>query len=143
MSIDAEKLKAEGWRCHIGTNFNAAGGPFWMLGRHDTRVAGLIVEEKHTNNAGKLHGGALMTFADIALGSGAADSFGHNQCVTAQLALQFVSGAKVGEFITCKPEVVRHTKSLVFVRGLFIAGDRTIASADGIWKAFDGATAKP
>ena len=137
MSIDPEALKADGWRFHAGKFFNAAAGPFWMRGKGATREAGLLIEERHTNNAGRLHGGALMTFADIGLGSGAADAFGHNQCVTAQLQIQFASGGKIGEFIICKPEIVRATRSLVFVRGLIKAGERIVGSADGIGKALE------
>lgn len=132
-AVDAEALKAAGWRCKTGGGFNAALGSFWMRGRGADREVGLIVEERHTNHAGRLHGGALMTFADIGLGSGAGDALGHKYCVTAQLNVQFVSGAKVGEFVLCRPEVVRRSANLVFMRGLITAGDRAIASADGIW----------
>jgi len=47
-----------------------------------------------------------------------------------------VSGAKVGEFIMCRPEVVRRSAQLVFMRGLIATADRTIASIEGIWKEF-------
>ena len=59
--------------------------------------------------------------------------------VTAQMQVQFVAAAKVGELITCQPEVVRKTSSLVFVRGLIEAGGRTVASADGMFKLLDPA----
>jgi uncharacterized protein (TIGR00369 family) len=134
--MDPEVLKAEGWRCRTGKGFDAAAGPYWMRGWGPEREAGLLVEEKHTNNAGKMHGGALMTFTDIALGSGAADALGHKNCVTVQLNIQFVSGPRVGEFIMCRPEVVRRSSELVFMRGLITTAERTIASVEGIWKAF-------
>ena len=130
----ADELIAAGWRCNPGRGFNLAAGPFWVRGEGGELEIGLLVEERHTNNAGRLHGGALMSFADISLGYGAAQALGHKHCVTAQMNLQFVSGARVGEFIACRPQLVRRSSQLVFVRGLILAADRTIASADGIWK---------
>jgi hypothetical protein len=45
--------------------------------------------------------------------------------------------ARVGEFVTVRPEVVRHSKDLIFIRGLICVGDKNIASADGIWKVMN------
>ncbi|MGO8711808.1 MAG: hotdog domain-containing protein [Rhizomicrobium sp.] len=57
-----------------------------------------------------------MTFADIALGYGAANVLGRLRCVTAQLQLQFVASPQIGDFITCRPEVVRHHASDLHAR---------------------------
>jgi acyl-coenzyme A thioesterase PaaI-like protein len=138
MDIDPESLKSAGWTSFKGRNFTGLAGPFWARGQNADREIGLLVEERHSNDhMGILHGGALMTFADIALGWGAAEALNGAPCVTVQLQLHFVAGAKVGEFVSCKPEVVRRTAHLVFVRGLIKAGDKTVASADGIWKQLE------
>ena len=87
-----------------------------------------------------IHGGALMTFADIALGCGVADAVGvETPFVTVQLQYQFAAAAPLGAFVTCLPEVVRRTSQLVFVRGLLQVGERVIGSADGIWKLIEPA----
>src|SRR3546814_12293438 len=78
-----------------------------------------------------------MNFADIALGWIAADALGATNCVTAQLAVQFVAAPKIGEFVSCSAELVRHTSQIIFVRGLITADGRTVASADGIWKVVE------
>jgi acyl-coenzyme A thioesterase PaaI-like protein len=59
--------------------------------------------------------------------------------VTAQMQVQFTAAARVGSFILARPEVVRKTSELVFVRSLFEADGRTVASADGIFKLLDAA----
>jgi hypothetical protein len=41
----------------------------------------------------------------------------------------------MGQLITCEPEVVRKTSSLVFVRGLIKADGEVVGSVDGIFKA--------
>ncbi|KHK91192.1 hypothetical protein LK12_09795 [Novosphingobium malaysiense] len=105
---------------------------------------GLQAEEHLANdNLGIVHGGAMMTFADMALGCGVGHALrkgeplgdpAHSRFVTAQLQVHFVSAAQVGEFILCRPEVVRATSSMVFMRGLIEAAGRTVASVDGIFK---------
>lgn len=134
----AEKLVAEGWeRLDVG-GFTGQVGPFWRRLDEGLRVIGLIVDERHCNlHLGTVHGGVVMTFSDIALGSGVSHALGHNRCATASLQTQFVSVARVGEFLHCKAEVIRTSKQLVFVRGLVMAGERIVANADGIWKVMD------
>jgi len=137
--LNAEWLAATGWKSATVGGFSGQVGPFWFR-RDDSghRVIGLLVEDRHANShLGTLHGGVVMTFADIALGAGADDALGGARSVTASLQAHFVSIARIGEFISCAPEVVRRTRNLVFVRGLIVVGERTIASADGIWKVLE------
>jgi uncharacterized protein (TIGR00369 family) len=136
--MDADQLKAEGWTPVEAGGFSEQLSPFWVRGGNTDPEIGFIVEPRHCNqHMGSLHGGALMTFADLGIGYGASRVLGGSNCSTAQLQIQFVAVAKAGEFVSCKPEVVRQTTRLIFVRGLIRAGDRTIASADGIWKVFE------
>ena len=137
-AVTPESLRAAGWETKELSGFSAHICPLWAR-RTDARVeVGLIVEERHTNyHIGTLHGGAVMTFADIGLGWAVSNAVGHNMCVTLSLQTQFVSVARLGEFITCEAEVIRATKSVVFVRGLIMAGDRIVASAEGMWKVME------
>jgi len=139
--MDPQSLKAAGWKAIEVGGFTGEAGPFWVRDKGSECLLGLIVEERHTNsNLGTLHGGVLMTFADVAFGYGAVKSIGTQLCATAQLQYQFVSLARIGEFVTCRPELVRRTSQLVFMRGLFCVGDKTIGSADGIWKVLEPRT---
>lgn len=136
--MDSATLLAAGWRSVQGQGFTGQLGPIWVHGAAGDRQIGFIATPQQGNNQeGAVHGGALMTFADIALGYAAADALGGSHLVTAQLQLHFVAGGKTGEFISCRPELVRRSTHLIFVRGLLVAGDRTVASADGIWKVLD------
>ena len=97
---------------------------------------GIFVTEAQTNNhIGTLHGGALMTFADMALGSSVVASLGEDRfkTVTTALNTQFVSVAKVGDFVFCEPEIVSQKKKLLFVRGVIQTNERVIGNCDGIW----------
>ena len=137
----SDKLLAAGWECLEVGGFTGLVGPFWRhRDENGAPSIGLIIEERHCNlHLGTLHGGVVMTFADIALGSGVSHALGHSRCATASLQTQFVAVARVGQLLTCKAEVVRASKQLVFVRGLVIADERIIANADGIWKVMDEA----
>ena len=133
------QLKAEGWRKLPAVRYTAAIGPSWVKLLDGRPIVGLeALEHLGNDNLGIVHGGAIMTFADMALGCGVAHALGGKAIfVTAQMNVYFTAAAKVGEFITCQAEVVRKTSSLVFVRGLIEAGGRTVASADGMFKLLD------
>jgi acyl-coenzyme A thioesterase PaaI-like protein len=135
---DPAELSAAGWTCVEADGFTGQLGPIWVRGNGAAREIGFVAAPHHGNtHLGSVHGGVLMTFADIGLGYGAADALGGQHCATAQLQVQFVAIARFGDFITCRPELVRAGTRLLFVRGLIVAGGKTVASADGIWKVLD------
>jgi uncharacterized protein (TIGR00369 family) len=132
------ELQTAGWTAHEIEAFTGQLGTIWTRGMGVTREVGFVVSNRHVNtHLYTCHGGALMTFADTALGFGVVDSLGAQNCTTAQLQLHFVAAAKVGEFVTCRPEIVKRGGQLIFVRGLLCVGDKTVASADGIWKVLE------
>ena len=133
--MNEESLLADGWKPLPMVRYSAAIGPTFVK-RIDGLITLALLAQEHlaNDNLSIVHGGAIMTFADMAMGVGVGDAIGGHAIVTAQLAVQFTAAAKIGDLITCQPEVVRKTSSLVFVRGLIEAGGRTVASADGIFK---------
>ena len=139
--LDEATLIAEGWRRLPGVRYTAAVGPSWMKLQDGRPIVGLQAQEHLANdNLGIVHGGAVMTFADMALGVATAHATGgKSHFVTAQMQVYFTAAAQVGDFVTCHPEVIRKTSSMVFVRGLIEAGGRTVASVDGIFKLLDAA----
>ena len=57
-----------GWKMFANENFEEAAGPFYWRQDADGRVrCAFRAEAKHTNAGGRLHGGSLMTLADMAL----------------------------------------------------------------------------
>lgn len=136
--MDSATLAAEGWECLPTREFSALIGETWMKGLPGARTVCLVADARARNDhMGIIHGGALMTFADIAFGLAVADELGGAYCVTAQLQYHFVAASRPGEPITCEPEVVRRTSQMVFVRGLVKSGDRTVGSGDAIFKVLE------
>ena len=135
---DPADLAAAGWACFEVDGFTGQLGPVWVRNAGAGREIGFVAAPHHRNtHLGTVHGGVLMTFADIALGYGAVETLGDTRGATAQLQIQFVATAHLGDFITCRPELVRQGARLIFMRGLICTGGKTVASADGIWKVLE------
>lgn len=127
----------EGWvHDHVGIHFMERNGPIWYRPLGDRLEVGfLAVAEVHGNNLGIVHGGMLASFADFALGHAVWYAHDRKIVVTAHLDVNFISGAKAGEWIHCTPEIVRKAHSLTFIRGDIKADERVVATASGVWKA--------
>ncbi len=124
-----------GWRVAEQFDpFEAFLGPYFERVSGGVREFAFIVDDRHTNAAGVAHGGALMTFADACLGYALWDATDRAPCVTVGQQTSFLSAAAVGEVIVCRPEVVRKTREIVFMRADFKAGDRIVFTASAVWK---------
>ncbi len=123
-----------GWRPMRPEGYPALIGPFWYRREEGGFRYGFPAEARHLNLGGVVHGGMLMSFADDVLGMTVWEAAGRKPCTTVQLSTQFISPARAGEFVEGRAEVLRSTRSVVFVRGLVTVGDRTVIHADGIWK---------
>jgi acyl-coenzyme A thioesterase PaaI-like protein len=77
----------------------------------------------------------MMTFADRSLGTTAWHANGQKPQATVHLDVHFIDAVQIGEFVEAKVRVVRRTRALIFMSGEFMVGDRTVATANGVWKA--------
>jgi uncharacterized protein (TIGR00369 family) len=134
-ALDAFDPAREGWIVRNDEpGLMALVGPLWQQGGPEDLTFGFLAEEKHLNRRGVVHGGMLMAFADQALGLAAREVHGGLPQATIQLDTQFIAPAVAGEFVVVKPEVVRRTRSILFMRGTLAVGERAVASSQGIWK---------
>jgi uncharacterized protein (TIGR00369 family) len=92
---------------------------------------------KHMNAGDRMHGGCLMTFADIALFQTAYQEMEGASGVTVSLDSTFVDGAYVGELIEATGEVVKAGKSLIFARGQITTGERILMTYSGVIRKFE------
>lgn len=122
-----------GWSVHRDEGFIEHVGPIWELRESGAMRYGFVADPKHVNLLGVVQGGMLMTFADRALGLEAWNAAG-TPCVTVQFEMQFLAPTRIGEFVELRPEMVRRTASLVFLRGVLLANSRPVAAVSGIWK---------
>ena len=111
--------------------FELHAGPFYWDGRD--RFA-FRAEARHCNSHGTLHGGLLMTFIDLVLGTAAKDDAAAENSVTVSLNSNFVAPGKIGDLVEARAEAVRRTKSLSFVRGEVFVEDRVLLTASAVVK---------
>jgi acyl-coenzyme A thioesterase PaaI-like protein len=134
---DAE-FESAGWRRLPTKQFSTVLGQIWVRGEQGAREVGVFTTKAIANDhMGMVHGGALMTFADMALGLAAGEALGGAHMATAQLQFHFTAAAPIGVLLTCKPELIRQTSHLLFVRGLFEADGRVVGMADAMFKALN------
>ncbi|MEE2636089.1 MAG: PaaI family thioesterase [Acidobacteriota bacterium] len=93
-----------------------------------------VAQPHHANTGGQLHGGILMTFADFALCLTAIHGLPGERCVTVSLSCEFTAPGEVGDLVESMAEVVRRSRSLTFVRGQIVVGDRTLLNYSAIVK---------
>jgi uncharacterized protein (TIGR00369 family) len=127
---------AHGWEIVTNTPFGDLVGPIWKRETPELRWA-FVVEPKHLNRAGNLHGGMLMTFADQSMAMTARRATGVKRHATIELNTQFIETVRLGQFVEAHAEVVRATRSVVFMAvKMFVAGC-IVVSANGIWKILE------
>ncbi|MEI9991291.1 MAG: PaaI family thioesterase [Rhizomicrobium sp.] len=115
--------------------FNLHAGPIWRLPADgEVRRFALAVTDKHMNSSGSVHGGMLMTFADIAMSQTARAVSDAPACSTVSLTCDFVGPGKLGEILEARVRVTRRTRTMVFLSADIVVGTRAVAVATGLWK---------
>ncbi len=114
--------------------FVAAVGPFYEKGAGEDRRFGFPAEDRHSNPAGVIHGGVLITFLDHVLGKLVWDALEDRKAATISLNADLLAAARPGDWIEAEGEITRRTTSLLFMRGRAFTEDRTLVTASGIWK---------
>tara|TARA_R110002020_G_scaffold16871_68_gene59806 strand:+ start:5234 stop:5701 length:468 start_codon:yes stop_codon:yes gene_type:complete len=140
MSTVAFDPAAHGWESYTDDGFIGLVGPLWVRAREPAPDYAFMAQPKHQNRRDVVHGGMLMTFADRAMGMTCWYMNDRKPQATIQLNVHFVDAVQVGDFVEARCEVVRRTRSLVFMRGTLVVGERIVATADGVWKAMRSAS---
>ena len=126
-----------GWVVRPGKAFNTHVGPFYEPDGGDPLRCGFVTDERHGNKRDVTHGGMIATAFDVALGNASWAASDGKPCATVQLDIHFVGALQLHEFAEIAIEVVRATRSVVFLHGTMRVGDRVIATASGVWKILD------
>jgi acyl-coenzyme A thioesterase PaaI-like protein len=132
-SIDA--LLANGWKPADTRGFIELVGPMLYRDDGETLRLGFLATAKHGNSRGVVQGGMIATFCDRSLAMGSRRVNNNLPQATIELSIRYIDAVQLGEFVEIAPEVVRKTRSVIFMRGTVTAGGRIVATADGIWKA--------
>ncbi len=121
------------WDLADETRFNATIGKLLVRADGPGRaVCRMFPERRHSNLAEVVHGGAILTFIDMAMfGGGHVAGAAIAYSVTLDLSAQFLSPGRLGEPLDCSVELLRETGRLAFMRGLVVQGDEKVAAWSG------------
>lgn len=93
-------------------------GPFYFNAEGPQVKAAFQPRREHLNGGGTIHGGALMSFADFALFAIAYNALRNTRAVTLTCNNEFLSAGDLNGVVEASGEVLRETRSLIFVRGV-------------------------
>jgi acyl-coenzyme A thioesterase PaaI-like protein len=117
------------WRRGFGRQV----GPLYR-GRHEgCQTMAFRVEEHHVNGMNNAHGGMLMTFADMAWGQVVSIETS-SYWVTVRLMCDFLSAAKLGDWIEAGGETLSQEDGFYVVRGRVWCGETTLMTGTGVFK---------
>ena len=78
-----------------------------------------------------------MTFADQSMAMTARQATSVKRHATIELNTQFIGSVQLGQFVEAHAEVVRATRSVVFMEVKMFVEGRIVVSANGIWKILE------
>jgi uncharacterized protein (TIGR00369 family) len=133
-SITAPGVPANAENISIA-GFNRFAGPFYRLADEGAaRRFAFVALPHHMNGAGTVHGGLLMTFADIAMSRTSRLISGAQSCSTVALNCDFVGPGRLGDLIVATVRATRQTRTLVFLGAELSTAGRMVMTATGLWK---------
>lgn len=135
--IDSKSIP-DGWalQSHEDT-FSGRAGPYYFREDGPTPGVGFFAEPHHLNLGGVVHGGALMTLADMALWDICRREIGVFRGVTVTLNAEFLRPGPAGCFIEAAGETLAIGKRMMFARGLVTAKGKALLSFSGSLKRLD------
>ncbi|HVG05981.1 MAG TPA: PaaI family thioesterase [Burkholderiaceae bacterium] len=123
-----------GWKPRTLEGFIGSVGPLWTRKENESWAYALVPTSQHTNAAGIVHGGWLMTLIDHALSAIAWEDAGRRTCVTIQIDARFMTAVRPQTLVEARGRVVRRTATLSFVEGNLTVGAEVAVTASAILK---------
>ena len=116
--------------------FNQHNGPFFHRPHADLVEHGFYVLSRHCNSLGIAHGGMLASFIDGLLGHAVAVS-AKAPAVTVHLSLDYLSMARMGEWVQGEAKVTRRTRDIVFAEARAFVGAKDVTRRSALFKIMD------
>ena len=113
--------------------FGAINGPIFEKRDADGWARGFMPEDRHSNMAGIVHGGMLMTFADILLARAVLE-VAEPPFVTLRLVGDFVSPAFKDNWVEGRARITSQTDSIYLVEGEVKSRSKLVLQVTGSFK---------
>jgi uncharacterized protein (TIGR00369 family) len=128
----------EGFRAReFGGGFIAVNGPLYARRNEVGFQLGFRVEARHCNPMGICHGGMMATFCDMLLPISAhvmSKELAERFLPTINLQIDYLAASSLGAWVQGEAQLLRATRSLVFMQGLVQADGVSVARVSGIFK---------
>jgi len=118
----------------FSSGFLDVSGPYYTRKDSDHIAVGILISENHINGIEVAHGGVLTTLADVALSYQLFVSEKPRLPIaTINLNTNFLSGAKLGEWVVAHARIDRKGKRTAYCHGEIMAGDRMLMTMTGVF----------
>jgi len=118
----------------FSTGFLDVAGPYYTRKDADHIEVGIRIGEGHINGIDVAHGGVLTTLADVALSYQLfVSEKPHLPIATINLNTNFLSGAKLGEWIVAHAYIDRKGSRTAYCHGNIVAGERLLMTMTGVF----------
>jgi uncharacterized protein (TIGR00369 family) len=121
------------WELRDDQRYNATIGKLLVRGEGPGRArCRMFPDISHSNLGNVVHGGAILTFIDMAFYAGGhMAGMSDTAAVTLDCAVQFVSPGELGQPLDAAVELLRETGQLAFYRGTVEQEGRIVAAFSG------------
>lgn len=115
--------------------------PIFSRNTDEAVQIGLLAGPAHANSRGFVHGALITALADNAMGlSCGLKREGISGFVTVGLSVDFLSTARLGQWLEIRPSVLKVGRSLSFCTATIHADDKICARADATFSAVKAKT---
>ena len=115
-----------------GLGFSDCLQPLYRRIEGESVSIGLSVDRQHSNSMGICHGGALSTLADIAAATGVnVSSKRRGGTPTINLSMDFISAARMGQWIQADIHLVTVKRRFGFSSGAIVNSEGVVARFNG------------
>lgn len=116
--------------------------PLYSRNTGEAIFMGLRAGPPHANSRGFVHGALITALADNAMGLSCGLSLEHTSgLVTVGLSVDFISTARLGQWLEIRPAVLKAGRNLSFVTATIHADETLCARANATFRAFASAPA--
>lgn len=113
--------------------------PIYSRTLADRVQIGILAHSAHANSRGFVHGGLITALADNAMGLSCGIGLESiSGLVTVNLATDFVSTARIGQWILFDSEVIKSGRSLCFAQCLVTADGKPVARTNATFNVVGG-----
>src|SRR5258708_3388154 len=99
---------------------------FFEAVRPDVRLIRTRVAPEHCNSLGAVHGGFMLTFADLALSFGRDAPGDTPPRITLHLSADFMRAARSGDWLEAEVRVRKQSSELIFAECLMTANGKVL-----------------